>query len=300
MNDVQQTMIVVFGSINADLIFPVTALPGPGETVLAHTLRAEPGGKGANQAVAAALDGAVVAMVGAVGGDALAETALAGLAAAGVDLSRVSRVAEPTGCAAICTDAEGRNQIVVALGANAVAQSAQVEGALLRPGNLLLTQMEAAPAETAALILRAQARGVRTIHNLAPAAMLDPEALKAVHFLVVNEHEAAWLAGHMGIAADSAAALSGAFGNTVIRTLGGAGVEWAGAEGAGRRAACTVEVRDTTAAGDCFVGVLAAALDAGATLADAIARANVAAGIACTRAGSQRSLPNTAMISAAL
>jgi len=292
-------MIVVFGSINADLIFPVAALPRPGETLLAQTMRIEAGGKGANQAVAAALDGATVAMVGAVGTDALAVPALAGLKQAGVDVSRVMRLAEPTGCATICTDQDGRNQIVVALGANAVARAEQADDALFAAPSVLLTQMEARPEETAAVILRARARGARTVHNLAPPAPLSPAALAAVEILVVNEHEAAWLARYLGVSGERAALLAGALGNTVIRTLGGAGVEWAGVAGSGHIAACDVEVRDTTAAGDCFVGVLAAALDRGAALADAIARANVAAGLACTRYGSQSSLPNAAMITAA-
>ncbi|HWK47982.1 MAG TPA: ribokinase [Stellaceae bacterium] len=295
-------MIVVFGSINADLIFPVVDLPRPGQTLLAQGMRAEPGGKGANQAVAAALDGAFVAMAGAVGQDALAETALAGLRAAGVDLARVTRqpMPVPTGCATICTDAAGRNQIVVALGANAVASAAQVEDALLGPDTLLVTQMEADAAETAALILRAHACGARTIHNLAPAAPLDPEALRVLDLLVVNEDEAAWLARHLGVGGEDAAALHGALGVTVIRTLGGAGVEWAGAQGSGCLSGTPVAVLDTTAAGDCFVGVLAAALDRGETLPDALRRANIAAGLACTRRGSQGSLPDTAMIAAAI
>jgi len=292
-------MIVVFGSINADLIFPVAELPRPGETLLAQGMRIEAGGKGANQAVAAALDGATVAMVGAVGTDALAVPALAGLVQAGVDLSRVMRLTEPTGCATICTDQHGRNQIVVALGANAVARAEQAGEALFEAGSVLLTQMEAKPEETAAIILRARACGARTVHNLAPPAPLDRAALAAVDILVVNEHEAAWLGAYLGVSGESAALLAEALGNTVIRTLGGAGVEWAGMAGSGHIPACAVEVLDTTAAGDCFVGVLAAALERGAALVDAIARANVAAGLACTRYGSQRSLPSAAMITAA-
>ncbi len=290
----------MFGSINADLIFPVVELPRPGETLLAQGMRAEPGGKGANQAVAAALDGADVAMAGAVGQDPLAATALAGLMASGVDLSRVSRLDLPTGCASICTDQAGRNQIVVALGANAAAQAAQVEDDLLGPGTWLLTQMEVSPEQVSALILRAHRRGARTLHNLAPAAPLDRAALQALDLLVVNEHEAAWLARHLSAAGDDAASLHATLGTTIIRTMGGAGVEWSGADGAGSIAASSVEVCDTTAAGDCFVGVLAAALDRGASLSDAVRRANIAAGLACTRAGSQSSLPDATMIASSL
>ncbi len=292
-------MIVVFGSINADLIFSLAELPGPGQTLLAQGMRMEAGGKGANQAVAAALDGASVAMVGAVGKDGLADAALSGLISARVDLSRVVRLPAPTGCATVCTDSHGRNQIVVALGANAAARAAQAEDALLGQGVTLLTQMEADPDETAALIRRAHARGVRTVHNLAPAAALDRAVLALLDVLVVNEHEAEWLADDIGSSGADAAALSAVLGNTVIRTMGGAGVEWDGSAGRGYLPATDVVVRDSTAAGDCFVGVLAASLDRGATLAAAIERANRAAGLACTREGSQRSLPDATMIAGA-
>jgi ribokinase len=157
-------------------------------------MRAEPGGKGANQAVAAARDGARVAMVGAVGRDAMAQTALAGLRAAGADLSRLAACDGPTGCASVCTDAEGRNQIIVAPGANILATDAQVEDALFASGNTLVTQMEADPASIARLLLRARARGTRTIHNLAPAAPLAEQALRALDILVVNEWRVCGLA----------------------------------------------------------------------------------------------------------
>jgi ribokinase len=293
-------MVIVFGSINADLIFAVANLPAAGQTILATGMTIEPGGKGANQAAAAARDGAAVVMAGAVGRDALATAALAGLMAAGVDLSRVAACEAPTGCASICTDREGRNQIAVAAGANAMARAAAIEDALLTPGAVLVTQMETDPAETAALIRRAHARGVRLIHNLAPAAVLATDALRLLDILVVNEDEAAWLARHERVIGDNAGSLAAALGVTVVRTLGAAGVEWAGPDGGGNSAAAPVRAVDTTAAGDCFVGVLAAALSRGDALPDALCRANAAAGLACTRPGSQGSLPNAADINAAL
>ncbi len=290
-------MITVFGSINLDLIFALDRLPGPGETLLGPDTRIEPGGKGANQAAAAALDGAAVLMAGAVGTDALAEGALAGLRAAGVDLSRVARVQAATGCAAICTDPAGRNLIAVGSGANRLARAGQVEDALLGPGHTLLLQMETDPAETALLIHRA--RGARIILNLAPARTLDDAALRAVDLLVLNEHEAEWLAAELRTGAD-AASLHHALGAAVVRTLGEQGAEWAATEGAGVLPAHRVAVVDTTAAGDCFTGVLAAALDAGAALPHALRRASVAAGLCCARRGSQGSLPSREQTSAAL
>jgi ribokinase len=284
-------MISVFGSINLDLIFPLDRLPAPGETVLGPAVRIEPGGKGANQAAAAALDGAQVLMAGAVGQDALAEGALAGLRGAGVDLSRVVRVADATGCAAVCTDGGGRNQIAVGSGANLRVRADQVEDALLQPGHTVLLQMEVPASETEALIRRN--RGARLVLNLAPALPLDIDALRAVDVLVVNEHEAAWLAARLA-AAPEAAALRQALGVCVVRTLGAAGVDYAGAEAAGTLAAHRIDGVDTTAAGDCFTGVLAAGLDRGLGLLAALSRANAAAALCCMRTGSQGSIPTAA------
>ncbi len=284
-------MIICFGSINLDLIFPVIHLPKPGETVLGRSMRVEPGGKGANQAAAAARDGARVLFAGAVGQDALAEQALATMRADGVDLSRVRALDTATGAAAICVDAEGRNQIAVASGANLLAVASQVEDALLAPDTTLLLQAETDLAETAALIRRARARGARIVLNLAPAAPMDEDALRAVDMLVVNEDEAAALATRIG-AANSAASLSSALGGIdVVVTRGANGVQAATRHGKLALRVLAVDVVDTTAAGDCFCGTLAAALDRGMPADAAVRRANVAAALACTRAGSQGSLP---------
>ncbi len=281
-------MITVFGSINFDLVFRGPRLPGPGETVLADALALEPGGKGANQAVAAARDGAAVAMAGAVGSDALAGAAMAGLEASGVDLSRVARVAGATGAASVVVDAAGRNQIVVGPGANAAARADQVEDARLGAGCTVLLQMEVPAHEVAALIRRG--RGARFVLNLAPAGTLPLEVLRAVDVLVVNEPEAAWLAGALGSGAE-ARELQGVVGGRVVRTLGDRGAEWAERGGGGVVPAHAVEVVDTVAAGDCFTGVLAAGLQRGLGMEAALRRASAAAGLCCMRAGSQGSIP---------
>jgi ribokinase len=284
-------MIVCFGSINLDLIFALPHLPREGETVLGRALRIEPGGKGANQAVAAARDGARVLFAGAVGRDALAPQALAILRAAGVELDRVREVDTATGAAAICVDAEGHNQIAVASGANLLAVAAQVEAALLGPDTTLLLQAESDLAETATLIRRARAAGARIVLNLAPAAALAGDALRAVDVLVVNEEEGAWLGDHLGTGGD-AGGLSAALGGLhVVVTRGGDGLDVAGRSEAWTLAAHPIAVVDTTAAGDCFCGVLAAGLDRGLGLRAAVRRANVAAALACAVAGSQDSLP---------
>jgi ribokinase len=286
-------MITVFGSINLDLIFPLPHLPQPGETVLGPATRIEPGGKGANQAVAAARDGASVAMVGAVGRDSLAEDALVLLRAAGVDLSLVARTDAGTGCAAIAVDPAGANAIMVGSGANLLVRADQVTDALLTPSTTLLLQMEVPAEQTAALVARACNRVGRIILNLAPAAPLPTETLRALDLLVVNETEAAMLAAQFGCAA-SAAALHHALSAGVVRTLGGDGLEAATRAGHHLLSARAITPVDTTAAGDTFVGVLAAALDRGADLPAALHRASAAAALCCTRRGSQGSIPTAA------
>jgi ribokinase len=290
-------MIVVFGSINLDLIFSLPHIPTAGDTVLSPTLRQEPGGKGANQALAAARDGASVVLAGAIGRDALADAALALLRAQNVDLTRVVPTAATTGCAAIAVDPAGRNAISVGSGANLLARADQLEDALLGPGTTLLLQMEVPANQNARLIARARARGARVVLNLAPAMPLAHEALRAVDVLLVNQTEAQWLGRHLQTG-DDAETLHAALGVAVVRTLGEGGVEAAYEGGRFRLPARHVVPVDTTAAGDCFSGVLAAALDRGATLEHALARANAAASLCCMRHGSQTSIPTAAEIDA--
>jgi ribokinase len=262
-------------------------------------MRVEPGGKGANQAVAAARDGARVLFAGAVGRDALAPQALATMTAAGVDLARVARADTSTGCAAICVDPRGGNQIAVASGANLLAHAGQVEDAVLVPGTTVLLQAETDLAETATLIRRARAGGARVVLNLAPAAPLDADALRAVDVLVVNEDEGGWLGTFLSTGTN-AASLRAALGVDVVMTLGGEGLTAATHLGDLRLPVHKVAVVDTTAAGDCFTGVLAAGLDRGLDIRAAIRRANVAAALCCSHAGSQGSLPLAIATDAAL
>ena len=283
-------MVILFGSINLDLIFPVPHIPAPGETVLGPSIRIEPGGKGANQAAAAARDGASVIMAGAVGRDSLAASALTILKDAGVDLTRVIETGVSTGCASIAVDPAGNNAIAVGSGANLLARESQIEDALLTPSATLVLQMEVPAEQTAALIHRARAKGARIILNLAPAASLPEDALRKLDVLLVNETESAWLAAHLGCD-DGAGALHARLSVTIVRTLGGDGAEVAAAGIVTRIPAHAIVPVDTTAAGDCFVGVLAAALDRGELLPAGLRRATAAAALCCTRAGSQGSIP---------
>ena len=174
--------------------------------------------------------------------------------------------------------------IVVGSGANLSVRAAWVEDALLTPETTLLLQMEVDPNETAALIHRARARGCRIVLNLAPAAPLEAAALRAVDILTVNENEWDWLAANAG--ADPASLVP-----TVIRTLGGDGSEVFSNGTKFHVPAQRIDPVDTTAAGDCFVGVLAAGLDRGLDLRAALTRATGAAALCCTRSGSQGSVP---------
>jgi ribokinase len=292
--------ITVFGSINADMIFNMDHLPRPGQTLLAQNFKLEAGGKGANQAVAAARDDAMVAMVGAVGRDALAETALAGLRSSGVDLSHLALTEQPTGCAAVHTDAQGRNQIVVAMGANTALAHGQIDDQLLERSSLILLQMETPVAQVQSVIERARNAGVFSILNLAPATPLPLEALRACGMIVVNEDEAEALGGWVGCTPD-AASLHRTLGVDVVRTLGSEGAEaCSSASGGLRTAARSITPVDTTAAGDCFIGVLAAELARGRSLSECMHRAGTAAALCCLRRGSQSSLPRHAETDEAL
>jgi ribokinase len=297
-------MIVVFGSINIDLVVPVERLPRPGETVLGPHYTLVPGGKGANQALAAARAGGEVRMIGRVGRDGFADLALADLKAAGTDLSAIERDALPTGCALIPVDREGRNLIIVASGANRATVERQVADALLGPETLVMLQMEVPLAENWQLVERAKRRGARVMLNCAPAAGVPHATLAALDWLVVNESEAELLARDLSLTAADARsagrAIAEAVGTTTIVTLGGEGaVAFAGTD-IWTIGTLPITPVDTTAAGDAFVGAFAAAMDAGANLPTALDRASVAGGLACTVAGAQPSLPTKAAIGSRL
>jgi len=294
-------VILVFGSLNIDLVFRVEALPRAGETVTARHFQTLPGGKGANQATAAARAGAEVAMAGCVGDDGFGRSLLAALGGNGVDVRLVRRVSAATGCAVVAVDAQGENQILVASGANALARAADVPEALLAPRTTLLLEREVDVLESAALAGRAKARGARVILNLAPMGPVPEELLAASDVLVVNEHEAATLLGGETAGASAAAAFAARRGITVIVTLGAEGAIAHRPDGSGLRVgALALTPVDTTGAGDAFVGVLAAALDRGKALADALRRASVAAGLACLKEGAQSALPTAEEIDEAL
>jgi ribokinase len=286
-------MILVFGSINVDVMVPVPHLPAPGETVLGGDYVLSPGGKGANQALAARRAGATVTMAGAVGNDAFADIALVTLRSDGVDLGLVRRAERPTGFAAIMIGSEGENLIAVAPGSNREAAAATVPDAMLGRGTVVVCQMEVPAAETCALLHRARAAGTLTILNLAPAAPIDPASFADIDILVVNRGEAASLG-------DDPASIARRIRQALVVTRGADGSTTYLTDG-GRidTPALAIEPVDTTGAGDTFVGVLAAALDTRLPLAAALRRASAAAALACLTHGAQTAIPDSAAIDAA-
>lgn len=295
-------MIVVFGSINIDLVTPVERLPGPGETVLGPGYALHPGGKGANQALAARRAGADVVLVGATGRDRFSDAALALLTTEGVDLDHVAQVDAPTGAAFIATDRAGANQIIVAAGANAALRPDALRQLELAAEDILLLQREV-PEEACLEAARAMKRaGGRVILNLAPAEAPSPALLDQLDMLIVNEHEAAVLAQALGWPEQDPDAiahrLDGERRIATVATLGAAGlVAWI--DGTRHRfPAPEVAVVDTVAAGDSFTGAFAAALAAGKDMAAALRDGLAAGSLACTRRGAQPSIPHAREIAA--
>ena len=283
--------IIVFGSINLDIALGVEQLPTPGETVLTEGYQAVPGGKGCNQAVAAARLGAAVRMVGAVGDDAWASIPMAAMQAAGVDTQDVRITDRPTGLATVMVAEDGENAIIVASSANMSVTADQLTG--LQTGDVLVCQMEVAPEETADALLKAKAAGAATVLNLAPFGDLPERAWGAVDYWLVNELEGRALAAQAGLmAVIDPGALAGHLAERlnaiVIMTLGSEGSVAAEANGQVLRvSAPSVEVVDTTGAGDAFVGGFAAALAAGRSTADALKLGSAAGSLACTGFGAQ-------------
>lgn len=294
MNETRPT-VVVAGSINVDLIVGVSALPGAGQTVLGNRFHQLNGGKSANQAVAAARVGADVTMLGAVGGDDLGRSALAGLAEAGVDIS-ACRVIEDTytGLALIVVDDAGENQIAVAPGANGRLDAAMIEeqtsGLAPAPRTVCLLGFEVYDTAVLAAARWAAAHEMRIILNPAPARPLADELLALQPILTPNETEAEMLSGeHDPVAA--ARALSARTGAPVIVTLGAEGALLFDGGEAERLPALQVDAVDTTGAGDALNGILAAELASGASLREALRWAMAGAALKTLKAGAQAGLP---------
>jgi len=296
--------LTVLGSLNMDISVTVPRLPGPGATVLGSAASFTPGGKGANQAVAAARLGADVRVVGCVGDDDFGRRLLAALRDEGVDAGGLRTVPQtPTGLAMISVDAAGENLITVAPGANREVGAQDVAAATGSPADVLVVSAEIpVPAIRSALT---QARGALCLLNLAPAPA-EAAAIVAdgVDWLVVNESEAAAVLGHpvdgLNDAARAAAGLVAAGARHAVVTAGPHGAAVAGPEGTAKTIpAFGVDAVDTVGAGDAFVGALAVALAAGVPAAAAVRAAAAAGATAATRHGAQAGMPRPGDIRAA-
>ncbi|MFC0601028.1 ribokinase [Streptomyces palmae] len=297
--------LVVVGSANADLVVGVERRPAAGETVLGSDLVVHPGGKGANQAVAAARLGARTALLARVGDDAYGRMLLDGQRAAGVDTSGVLVGRVPTGVALITVDSSGDNGIVVSPGANARLTPADVRAAsgLLAAARVVSLQLEI-PLETVAEVVRAVPPITRVVLNPSPVppTELPAEVLAACDPLVVNEHEARVLLGESRGVGDTpgewAAALLALGPRSVVVTLGAAGALAADRQGAVLVPSPRVTAVDTTGAGDAFTGALGHRLAAGDDLPTAVRYAVRVGAASVTRRGAQDSYPTAAEVPA--
>ncbi len=299
-------MITVLGSINLDLVATASRLPHPGETVSGSGFSTAAGGKGANQAVAVLRAGAPLRLAGAVGDDAFAPQALAELEKDGADLSGVARLDGATGIAMILVDPAGENVIVVVPGANGRVDATMAQQAVgaMAESDILVMQQEIPPESIAAAFDAAAAKGVRTVFNTAPIIEGTAELAARADVLVANETEFALVTGRdvAGDALIAAAAERARAGKqTVVVTLGGAGVVAATPEGQTLWvAAPKITPVDTVGAGDTFCGYLAAALDAGHDLETALTRAATGGSLACLKPGAQPAIPYRTEVDAAL
>jgi ribokinase len=283
--------IVVFGSLNMDLMVRVARAPRGGETLQGLSFLANPGGKGANQAVACARQGARVAMVGCVGEDDFGRTLRNALAADGIDVSQVRTAGDTTGVAVVMVDDEGENRITIMPGANHLLKA----DAEALAAQYLLLQCEVPMAEVVLAARVMRAKGATVVMNPAPVCKLPDELWSLVDILVMNEIEATELGGRPVVDPASAAAavysLRRRGPSTAIVTLGSQGVVVADDSGCRHFPALAVQVVDTTAAGDTFIGAMCAARVAGLSMDAAVMRGIQAATLCVTRAGAQASIP---------
>ncbi|PYI40067.1 ribokinase [Arthrobacter psychrolactophilus] len=304
--------IIVAGSLNADLTIYTERLPSPGETLHGHGFAVNPGGKSANQAVSAAKLGGAVTLLGAVGQDANGEMLLASTSSAGVDVSSVKRVAEPTGVAVISVDARGENSIIISAGANATLSPADMAPALFEGAGVVCLCLEV-PLETVQAAAQAgHDAGATVLLNLSPYAPITTELAQLTDVLLVNSHEASEFLGGFAMPAADAPVdewrgaiekFAGRGLNKVLVTLGAAGSlvldSTNSAAPVVRIAPTQVNAVDTTGAGDAFTGGVAARLAAGDTLVAAARYASVAAALATTKKGTQAAYATAAELSSA-
>jgi ribokinase len=299
--------VVVAGSINMDVVATADRHPRLGETVAGNAVHYFPGGKGANQAVAAAKLGAPTTLIGRLGKDAFGRDLKAFLAAQRIDLSFVRESAEAHTGTALITVADADNTIVVIPGANALVNATDIAAPMFAKGDIAVSQFEIPLPAISAFFERARAAGATTILNPAPANEFDRDLLDLVDILVLNETELGLLAKTELRDTDDDARLIDAVGSlglrkdkTICVTLGKRGVLALMGDERLRIPGCTVMAVDTTGAGDCFVGAVAAQLAGGKSIRDALSYANIAASICVQRMGAAPSMPTLAEVNTVL
>jgi ribokinase len=297
--------VVVIGSLNMDLVTRAPRLPVGGETLIGHSFATVSGGKGANQAVAAARLGAQVAMVGCVGDDDYGVQLRDALLAEQIDCQAVSTVDGSSGVALIVVDDNSQNAIVIVAGANGAMTPAVIDrfDAVLQAADVIICQLEIPDATVGHALKRARALGKIVILNPAPASRpLPADWFAAIDYLIPNESEAAALSGmpvdSLQTAESAATRLIAMGAGKVIVTLGAQGSLFANGQGFEHFPAPKVQAVDTTAAGDTFVGGFAAALASGQSEASAIRYGQIAAALSVTRAGAQPSIPTISDVKA--
>jgi ribokinase len=289
--------IVVVGSINMDLVTTVAAFPRPGETIHSLGVGYHPGGKGANQAVAAARSGASVQMVGAVGTDSFGQTLIDNLAVSGVDTAGILRKEGHSGLAVITVNSSGENQIVLAGGSNKAFRFDEIEDRIAwDEAFAILLQNEIDLAATEAVMREAKRRGVPVWFNPAPAFKPEREMLGLIHTCILNETEIETITGAKVSGAEDAVRAAGllldAGVTQAVVTLGDKGCVRVGRDGGPVHVpAFRVRAVDTTAAGDTFIGAMAAAAREGKPVAEALRFAAAASALTVTRHGAQSSIP---------
>ena len=287
-------MILVFGSINVDIIMLVSSLPRPGETVLAKTMNVKPGGKGANQALAAQRAGVRTSLIGRVGQDDHAKIALSLLKNEKVDLSLVKVSDRATGCATIMVDKDGENLIGVASGANLDIGSDQVDDDLLTECNVLLLQQEVPLEQNLRLASRARDKSIPVVYNFAPSEPVSEELFSTIDYIIMNKIEASKILtlGAQKEPVEIAKAINRQYGITTVITLGEKGAIAESKSGSFRVSAPVVKVVDTVGSGDTFCGCFAAEIAKGNRSTDSALRiATRAASIACSRYGAHAGIP---------
>jgi ribokinase len=297
--------VFVLGSINRDFVLRVERRPQPGETVTNAELSTHNGGKGANQAAAAALLGASVAFLGRVGDDEFGEPLVQALGEKGIDTSLVERVSDAsTGAAFITVTPDGENAITVAPGVNQslTPEDADAASDAIQDARVLVAQMEIPVKTVLRAVEIAAEKGTRALVNLAPTFEVPRDLLERLDPLVVNEHEAAFLLGNKVEGVDGALSaapeLLSLGPRSAVVTVGSAGAVFANGESTGHLTAPEVDVVDTTGAGDAFVGALAVRLAHKASLEDAVAYAVRAGAAAVTKEGAQGALPTPEVVEA--